>query len=122
VIEDGMLRNVQAQFNPATGDTTVAGQAFRTAYPSTTPPYAAGADWFIANEPVTFQTRRYVKFGLPRIVGVGDLSRVGEYQGVPVFAETGAPARPDVIYIPVRPGCEFQPYQFEVKAGAVRGE
>jgi hypothetical protein len=27
-----------------------------------------------------------------------------------------------VLYIPVRPGCEFQPYQLEVKAGGVRGE
>jgi hypothetical protein len=27
----------------------------------------------------------------------------------------------DVIYIPVRPGCEFQPYQTEVKTGGVRG-
>jgi hypothetical protein len=122
VVENGMLRNVQAQYTSTTGDTTVAGQAFRTAYPSTTPPYAAGATWFIANEPVTFQNRRFVKFGLPRILGVTEVARAGEVNGVPVFAETGMTTRPDVIYIPVRPGCEFQPYQTETKSGAVRGE
>jgi hypothetical protein len=41
---------------------------------------------------------------------------------VGVFAETGATDRPEVVYIPVRPGCEFQPYQTEVKTGGVRGE
>jgi hypothetical protein len=54
-------------------------------------------------------------------VGVNELARTGEYQGVPVFAEAGM-ARPDVVYVAVRPGCEFQPYQTEVKAGGVRGE
>jgi hypothetical protein len=24
--------------------------------------------------------------------------------------------------VPVRPGCEFQPYQTEIKTGGVRGE
>jgi hypothetical protein len=24
--------------------------------------------------------------------------------------------------VPVRPGCEFQPYQLDVKVGGVRGE
>jgi hypothetical protein len=39
-----------------------------------------------------------------------------------VFAEPGADARrPEVIYVPTRPGCEFQPYQAEAKAGSVRG-
>jgi hypothetical protein len=40
---------------------------------------------------------------------------------VSLFAEAGQ-TRPDVIYVPVRPGCEFQPYQAEVKTGSVRGE
>lgn len=120
VVENGALRNVQAQYTSATGDTTVAGRPFGQAYPATGPSYAGGAAWYIQGDAITLGGRRFVKFGLPRVVGVGEVTRSGEYQGVPVFAEAGM-ARPDVVYVAVRPGCEFQPYQTEVKAGAVRG-
>jgi hypothetical protein len=118
VVENGTLRNMTAQYNTQTGDTTMNGQRFS---PSMTG-YAAGATWFINNEPVTMMGRRYVKYGLPRVLGVNEVTRVGEYMGVSVFAETGAMGTPEVLYVPVRPGCEFQPYQTEVKAGAVRGD
>lgn len=121
VIENGMLRNVQVEYASATGDTTVAGRPFGVAYPATTPFYAAGAAWYIQGDPITLDRRRYVKFGMPRVLGVNEVARMGEHQGVPVFAEAGM-TRPDVVYVPVRPGCEFQPYQSEVKSGAVRGE
>jgi hypothetical protein len=68
-----------------------------------------------------FQGRRFVKYGLARVLGVNEVTRVGDHMGVPVFAEMGQ-TRPDVIYVPVRPGCEFQPYQVETKTGSVRGE
>jgi hypothetical protein len=121
VVENGALRSVQAQYTQATGDTTVAGRPFAQAYPATAPQYAGGAAWYIQNEQITVLGRRYVRFGLPRVLGTGEVTRIAEHQGVPVFAETGA-ARPEVVYLPVRPGCEFQPYQTEVKSGAVRGE
>jgi hypothetical protein len=63
-----------------------------------------------------------VKYGLPRVLGVNEVTRMGDYMGVPVFAETGATGATEVIYLPVRPGCEFQPYQLDVKVGGVRGE
>jgi hypothetical protein len=118
VVENGMLRNMTVQYNTQTGDTTMNGQRFS---PSMTG-YAAGASWFINNEPVMVMGRRYVKYGLPRVLGVNEVSRVGEFQGVSVFAETGATGTPEVLYVPVRAGCEFQPYQTETKAGAVRGD
>ena len=117
VVENGMLRNVTAQYNTQTGDTTWAG-----GMQPTMTGYAAGAAWFINNEAVMVMGRRYVKYGLPRVLGVNEVTRVGEYQGVSVFAETGATGTPEVLYVPVRSGCEFQPYQTEIKAGAVRGE
>ena len=120
VVENGMLRNVEAQYASATGDTTVAGRPFGQAYPATAG-YAAGAGWYIQGEPIMLDRRRYVKFGLPRVLGVNEVARMGEYQGVPVFAEAGM-TRPEVVYVAIRPGCEFQPYQTEVKSGAVRGE
>lgn len=118
VVENGMLRNMTVQYNTQTGDTTMNGQRFS---PSMTG-YAAGASWFINNEPVMVMGRRYVKYGLPRVLGVNEVTRMGEFQGVSVFAETGATGTPEVLYVPVRPGCEFQPYQVETKAGAVRGD
>ena len=63
-----------------------------------------------------------MKYGLPRVLGVNEVTRTADFMGVPVFAEAGATAATEVVYVPVRPGCEFQPYQLEVKVGGVRGE
>lgn len=116
VLEGQQLRNVDAMFNPSTGDTMVmqAGQQqpFGRAFPATRG-YAAGQTFFINNEPVMFGGRRFVKFGLSRVIGAQELARVGETTGVQVFAEAGAAAPYDAIYLPVRTGCEFQPYQAE---------
>jgi len=121
VVQGGQISNVEGQYNPATGDTTVNGRRLGEAYPAGAE-YASSATWFIDSEPVTFGGRRYVKYGLPRVLGATEVANVGSYQGVAVFAEgTADRMRPEVIYLPVRPGCEFQPYQVEVKAGAVRG-
>jgi hypothetical protein len=125
VIQDGTVRNVEATFVPASGDTVIMrdGQRvqFRQAYPSATG-FAAGANWFVGGEPITFQNQRYVRFGLPRVITPPDqVSRVGEFQGVPVFAEPGATGAPSVIYLPIRPTCEFQPYQREAVTRRVRG-
>lgn len=40
----------------------------------------------------------------------GALERVGSCDGVPLFGEVGAPRPPEVYFVPVGPGCEFQPY------------
>jgi len=83
---------------------------------------AAGADWYVNSQPVVFNGRRYVKYGLPRVLGSGDVVNVGTFQGLPVFAEpSGDRMRPEVLYVSVGTACEFQPYQVETKAGAVRG-
>jgi hypothetical protein len=119
VVQDGNLTEVTARYNQTRGDTTYNGQPFSTAFPATTG-YAANAGWYINNEAITFNNRRYVKYGLPRVLGVTEVSRAGEFQGVSVFSE-GGNMNAEVIYIPVRPGCEFQPYQTEIKTGGVRG-
>ena len=120
VVENGMLRDVDVAYVVATGDTLVDGRPFAERYPATAG-YAAAMPFYIGNEPVMVGGRRYVKYGLPRVLAVSEVTRVGEVMGVSVFAEAGAMDAPGVIYLPVRPGCEFQPYQLEVKAGAVRG-
>jgi hypothetical protein len=119
VLQDGQVRSVTVQVDPATGDTTYNGTRLDQAFPPAG--YAAGQAWFADTPPVTLDGRRYVRYGLPRILGAGDVRNVGAVHGVSVFAEPGAGARPNVIYVPTRRGCEFQPYQAEEKAGSVRG-
>ena len=117
VISNGAVVRVPAQRNLATGDTIVAGQPFTAALPSAES--AAAAPWFLADEPVVFGGRRFVKFGLPRVLDAGQVTRAGEFRGVGVFVAPGE--RVDVVYLPTGAGCEFQPYELEAKVGAVRG-
>jgi len=71
--------------------------------------YAAGTAWFKNNEPITVYGLRLVKYGLPRKLHASQLWWIGEFRGVPVYVEAGARLI-YVIYAPVNPGCEFQPY------------
>jgi len=121
VVQNGQLSSVTVQYDPATGDSTYNGQRVSAAFPQTAG-YAGAEPWFINTELVTFNGRRYVKYGLPRVLGTSEVSNAGTVHGVSVFVESGAGMpRPEVIYVPTRPGCEFQPYQSETKAGSVRG-
>jgi hypothetical protein len=120
VVHDGRVMHVTAQRDPATGRTTHQGQPFEAAFPDRGQ-YAQGADFFIRDEPITHGGRQYVRFGTPRVLEPGQVSAVGEFRGVPVFVEAGGTAPAGVVYLPVRAGCEFQPYQLEIKTGGVRG-
>lgn len=114
VVQGTNLVDVEAFYRPTMGDTlvVVAGQdrPFSTVYPSTTG-YAAGQTWFINNEPITFNNREYVKFGVARIITPAELTRAGEVSGVGVWRSNAAGATDDIIYVPTRTGCEFQGYQ-----------
>jgi hypothetical protein len=115
VVQGTMLTNVDAIYIPARGDTVVmvSGERrpFATVYPSVAPDYAAGETWYINNDSITVMDTEYVRFGVPRVITSGQLTRVGDHEGVGVYAETGADMPYSVIYVPLRPGCEFQPYQ-----------
>lgn len=120
VVQEGDLQLVRARYDTRTGDTLVDGRPFASVYPDTAG-YAGAAEWYVDNEPLTFNGRRHVRYGLPRVLGTFELTRVGEYRGVPLFAEKGAEHTSDIKYVPVRPGCEFQPYDGHANVGAVRG-
>jgi hypothetical protein len=111
VVEGTALTEVDAVV--VEGDTLVTAtrRPFAQAYPAVAPAYASGEAWYINNEPVRLLDREYVKFGVPRVISPNQLSRVGEFQGVGIFAESGASTPQQVLYVPLRPGCEFQPYQ-----------
>jgi hypothetical protein len=92
--------------------------------------YAGAQIWFINNETIQFQKWNYAKYGLPRVLQPNDVTKTGAFKNVGVYIETGLKkGRAEVIYIPSRQGCEFQPYQLycgtaelekeETKTGAI---
>ena len=111
VVESGKLQEVTASYDPSSGDTTVAGKAFSAAHPSSAVQYAASKDWFIENDLVWSRSSVYEKYGLPRILRVSEVAPYGTFRNVPTFVETGTTGKAEVLYAPVRPGCEFQPYR-----------
>ncbi|HEX6913387.1 MAG TPA: hypothetical protein VF142_23480 [Longimicrobium sp.] len=119
MVQDGWPREITAQVDPVTNDTTYDGQALSAAFPADA--YAGSRAFYVEDHPVTFNGRRYVKYGTPRVLAPGDVTRAGEFMGVPVLVQAGATGTPEVLYVPVRAECEFQPYQLEVKTGGVRG-
>lgn len=119
IVRDGELKEAAGSYDAATGDTLADGRRVSGADAR---PYAAGLPWFESNEPLAASSPRasYVKYGTPRTIAPGQLRRAGERHGVPVFAEAASRAvPPSVLYVPVRPGCWFHPYQL-VGVGEVR--
>jgi hypothetical protein len=105
VVVDGRLESIEV--GP---DSTFQGQPISRVFPLDST-YVANASWYRDNEPIAVADGRYVKYGLPRVLGTADVVPVAIFRGVTVFAEPAAGRdRPEVIYIPTRPGCEFQPY------------
>lgn len=113
VVRNDELSYVTASVDPATGDSTYEGRRFRDAFPADST-YAASAAWYHRNEPIAFNGRRYVSYGLPRALRPGDLVARGQFRGTTIFVAT-ADTDPQmlIIYVPVRPTCEFQPYETE---------
>ena len=115
IIDQKVLKTVTADYNLATGDTTIVVNGrlrlFSEVYKASGSEYAANAKWYVNNDALTIKTKKFVKYGLPRILSTTDVIRAAEYQGVGVYVEPGIKGVPEVIYIPVRSGCEFQPYQ-----------
>lgn len=81
--------------------------------------YAEQQMWFRNDASIDLDGRDYVKFGrIHRFNPAGlrakglDLRRVGEYRGVPLYQVVPGPERPDLLFVPLRPGCLFYPYQW----------
>lgn len=110
VVRDGRLQSVDVEVM-AGGDSLYRGQRLSQAFPVDST-YIAKESWFVNLEPLALLGGRYVVYGLPRILATTDVVPVATFRGVPVFAEPGADRRwTEVVYLPTRPGCEFQPYQ-----------
>jgi hypothetical protein len=113
VVRDRELAEVQFDYDVPTGDSVYQGVPFAQAFPAGAG-YAEAADWYATNEPVRYRGQWYVKYGDPRMLEIGEIARVGEKDGVGIYVE-GGDADPQVVYLPVRPGCVFQPYVINTK-------
>jgi hypothetical protein len=92
-------------------DSTYRGQPISRMFPLDST-YAGNASWYLETAPISVAGARYVKYGLPRVLRTADVVPVATFRGVTVFAEPAASRdRPDVVYLPTRPGCEFQAYE-----------
>lgn len=115
IVSNGQLKQIEIDYNPANGERSLmvngVRKEFYSVYPKNGPDYAEGQTWFINSETVVLKTRNYVKYGLPRVLGVNEIVKTDVYKGVGVYTEAGLAGPAEVIYIPVRQGCEFQPYQ-----------
>jgi len=102
-----VLENGPHHFHPEPFDTTYVRKVRDREYPGSAA-VPENAPWYVNNEAISVLGARRVKYGLPRVLGPGDVVPVAEFRGIHVFAEPGV--APDVIYIPVNPACEFQAY------------
>ena len=124
VLEDGRIAMVEGVVHPETGDTLIGGRPWREVHREGEPPYAAGVEWYIRNDMIHVPGRDLplTKYGLTRILGPKEVVPYGKYRGVPLFVEEGQQdGVADIVYVFVRPGCEFQTYLQEYSLGAVRG-
>jgi hypothetical protein len=115
VLVGDSLRELPATIDPATGDTLAGGKRYPAAFRKGRG-YAESESWYVDNSAQTIHGHWTVKFGVIRVVlPPALLAPVGRYRGVPLFVAAGAAAPvPPVYYVPVRPGCVFQPYAVPV--------
>lgn len=77
--------------------------------------YAEGMSFFESDEDIEFEDRGYSKSGGEVRLDCANIMRVGEYMGVPLFADSGASSPFETLHVPVRPGV-WQSYQTGLQA------
>jgi hypothetical protein len=113
-VQNGRLRIENLRYNSSTGDTLTVDSLPISQLVPLTGEYASVAGWYVGGERITVRGRRYGMYGRPRVLGIDEVIRIDDYRGVSVFAEAADTASASrVVYLPTRPGCEFQPYATE---------
>lgn len=70
---------------------------------------ARGKDWYASGTAIEVFGKVYRKYGLPRVLGPGEVEKLGEHDGVIVAVEAGS-RETDILYLLTDAACEFQPY------------
>ncbi|HYO47631.1 MAG TPA: outer membrane beta-barrel protein [Gemmatimonadota bacterium] len=78
-----------------------------------------GRDWYRTDAQISVEAGSWIKFGSTRTLTEGELTRIGEYDGVPVYVQTDATRPYTEIFLPLcAPANSYQAYR---PAQAVRG-
>lgn len=111
IVTERGLQNVAVTITPS-GDTLVDGKNYHEVFPPAAPLYAVATDWYTQREPISFSGHLYFAYGPPRRPLISEVRPLGEYRGTPVFGsrQSGPEPFPDVLLVPLRPGCVFQLY------------
>lgn len=72
--------------------------------------YADGHEWFEAGEPISHGGGEYLRTGDPSPLNCGEIERIGEHEGVSLFANRGGEPPVAALHVPVRPGA-WQAYR-----------
>jgi hypothetical protein len=82
--------------------------------------------WYTGDATINVDGRNWVKFGATESIAMDQLTRIGEYEGVPVYARTDARRPYRRVYLPLcEPANTYQPYRPESEirgtTGYIRG-
>jgi hypothetical protein len=123
VVMNGELVELPMEVDAQTGDTLIGGRTLDEVMLTAPSPYFNMAAWRFEEPMVTIDGRRYVSYGLPRVMPASEMVRVGEYRGLPLFASRRMEDDEDdaVRFLATRPGCEFQLFWYAPYVGSVRG-
>lgn len=119
LIYKGELKTVEGEYSTGNGRYSVileGKKVYTDSMHIKNPDYAATAKWYINNETIEVNKVKYQKYGLPRVLSSEEIVKYTEYKAVGIYREAGYPGTPaptgipDVIYVPIKAQCEFQPY------------
>lgn len=78
--------------------------------------------WYTGDATINVDGRNWVKFGSTESIAMDQLTRIGEYQGVPVYARSNARRPYNRIYLPLcEPANTYQPYRPEEEIRGTTG-
>ena len=78
--------------------------------------------WYTGDAAISVDGRMWVKFGATRTAAMGDLTQIGEYQGVPVYARSDAQRPYREVLLPLcSPANTYQPYRLESEVRGTTG-
>lgn len=81
--------------------------------------YAEGRDWYVGDQAIAFERGSFSRSGGEIRLDCGSIVRVGEFNGVSLFADRSAERPLSKLYVPVRPGV-WQAYESGLRR--TRGE
>ena len=116
LIEKGVLKEVDAEEAPYEITAVINGKKQTVEKYSSTdlPGYAANQPWFTNNEPIQFKGMNFKKTEKFETLSASEVKKIGDYKTVGVYiAKNSSLDSSGVIYIPIRIGCAWKPYEID---------